>query len=72
MRRWLRREEAESLLKEWVWFFLSTVASSDVKGGGVGGVGGERKIRKFFFRLSKTVQLWEVKVKINWVKGATQ
>lgn len=67
MRRLLRREEAESFLKEWVWFFLSTVASSDEK---------KKKKRvesgSFFLRLSKAVQLWEVKVKINREKGVTR
>lgn len=64
MRRLLRREEAESFLKEWVWFFLSTVASSDEK----------KRVESgsFFLRLSKAVQLWEVKVKINREKGVTR
>ena len=51
------REEAESFLKEWVVFFLSTIASWEAERGEAGS----------FFGLSMAVQLWEVKVKINWV-----
>lgn len=51
------REEAESFLKEWVVFFLSTIASWEA----------ERVEAGSFFGLSMAVQLWEVKVKINWV-----
>lgn len=70
MRRLLRREEAESFLKEWVWFFLSTVASSDTKKKKKGWNQGV--VFFFFSRLSKAIQLWEVKVKINQEKGATR
>lgn len=53
----LIREKAESFLKEWVLIFLPTVASSEA----------ERVEAGSFFGLSKALQLWEVKVKINWV-----